>query len=143
MSKVKILGGISLLKNLFLLVLAVLLAGCLGPKVSPNAAHLTLDFEFTKKHQCSSISPEIRVGSIPVGTQKLKVKLVDLDVPNWDHGGGTIDYSGAAVIPENSLKSGYNGPCPPSGSHRYQIKVNAVDAAGVIIGQGKGSQMFP
>ena len=60
-----------------------------------------------------------------------------------NHGGGTVAYDGSGVIPAGALKSGYNGPCPPSGSHRYEFTVKAVYAAGVIVGQGKQTQSFP
>jgi len=119
------------------------LSGCVGAKVSPNAVTLGVNFTFEKEHKCSSISPEITVTNIPAATKKLKVSLRDNDVPTWDHGGGTVAYDGSGVIPAGALKGGYNGPCPPGGSHNYVFTVQAMDAEGVIVGSGNKSQMFP
>ena len=124
---------------LVFLASAATLAGC-GATVAQNAVALDVSYKWNKADQCSQVSPEISVAGIPAETSQLKVSLKDLDVPNWDHGGGKVDYTGQTIIPAGALKSGYNGPCPPSGSHTYAFKVNAVDAEGTIIGQGKAKQ---
>ena len=133
------------MKKLILGVVGVpfLFFGCAGSKTSPDAVNLGVNFNLEAKHKCSSISPKITVSNIPAGTKELKVVLVDRDVPTWNHGGGTVAYKGSGVIPEGALKSGYNGPCPPSGSHTYEFKVKAVDARGVVIGMGSKTQNFP
>jgi phosphatidylethanolamine-binding protein (PEBP) family uncharacterized protein len=133
------------MKKLILVTIAVsfLVFSCAGTKISPNAVKLGVNFNLEPKHKCSSISPEITVSNIPSGTKELKVVLVDRDVPTWNHGGGTVAYKGSGVIPEGALKSGYNGPCPPSGSHTYEFKVKAMDAKGVVIGMGSKTQSFP
>jgi hypothetical protein len=41
------------------------------------------------------------------------------------------------------LTAGYNGPCPPSGSHVYQFTVVALDGKGNALGKGKAKQRFP
>ena len=134
------------MKKLLLLLMAgsaLLLFGCATNPVSPDAVTLSVDFAWQASDRCSRHSPEIRVGNIPPTTQTLVVKLKDRDVPNWNHGGGTVAYDVSGVIPSGALKSGYNGPCPPSGSHRYEFTVEAVDAASVIVGQGKQTRSFP
>jgi phosphatidylethanolamine-binding protein (PEBP) family uncharacterized protein len=128
---------------IILFAMSFLVFGCLGPKVSPNAVKLGVDFNFEGHHKCSASSPKITVSNIPPGTKKLSVTLVDQDVPTWNHGGGTISNDGSGVIPEGALKAGYNGPCPPSGSHTYVFSVNAIDGEGVIVGQGEKAQVFP
>jgi phosphatidylethanolamine-binding protein (PEBP) family uncharacterized protein len=132
------------MKKLIIISIAIsfLVFGCLGPKVSPNAVKLGVDFNFDPSHKCSSTSPEIRVSNIPPGTKKFSVTLVDHDVPTWNHGGGTVANDGSGVIPEGALK-GYNGPCPPTGSHRYEFSVKAIDAQGVVIGMGEKAQQYP
>lgn len=65
--------------------------------------------------------------------------MVDLDKPDFNHGGGTVQYDGSNVIRAGALKS-YTGPCPPSGRHRYSIKVDTIDASGVNTGSGKQTQ---
>ena len=115
----------------------------MAEKHGQSIVALDVDFSWEEEHRCSSKSPEIRVAGIPAGTKFLKVTLVDLDVPFWDHGGGTVNNDGSGVIPAGSLKSGYNGPCPPGGSHRYEFTVNALDGQGRIIGAGKKMNKFP
>jgi phosphatidylethanolamine-binding protein (PEBP) family uncharacterized protein len=122
---------------------ALLLFGCATAQVSPDAVELPVDFAWQASDRCSGQSPAIQVHNIPAATKTLYVKLKDLDVPNWNHGGGTVAYDGSGLIPVGALQNGYNGPCPPSGSHRYQFTVKAIDAAGVIIGTGQQTRNFP
>ena len=131
------------LSSLAVIFIFLFLFGCLGPQVSPNAVNLGVKFSWKGIKNCSNHSPLIKVTKIPAGTKFLKVKLVDLDVTSWNHGGGKVEYKGKGIIPAGSLKSAYNGPCPPSGSHRYQFAVHAIDKKGVIIGTGKSVQKFP
>ncbi len=123
-------------KFIVLLVSIVFLTGC-GATVAENAVNLDVVYKWSKEDQCSRTSPEISLGNIPSETKQLKVKLKDLDAPNWDHGGGKVTYTGQATLAKGMLKSGYNGPCPPSGSHRYVFSVDAIDAEGTIVGRGK------
>ena len=121
----------------------LLLSGCATTTVNPDAVELGVDFAWQPSDRCARRSPEIRVTNIPAATKTLQVKLKDRDVPNWNHGGGTVAYDGLGLIPAGALKSGYNGPCPPSGSHRYEFTVQAIDATGVIVGIGKQTHPFP
>jgi phosphatidylethanolamine-binding protein (PEBP) family uncharacterized protein len=125
------------------LVLTMVLAGCVSEKVSPDAVTLGVEFSWEGTSRCSNVSPVIRVTGAPHGTTSFKVRLVDLNVPTWNHGGGTVAHDGSGVIPAGALKSGYNGPCPPSGTHSYQFIVKALDAEGTVIGEGKSVQKFP
>lgn len=133
-------------KAVFLIALAAVLLflfACKTTGGSGGGVEIGVNFAFQNKHGCSNISPEIALSGVPEGTTQLKVRLKDLNVLNWNHGGGTIDYDGSGVIPEGALKSGYNGPCPPSGSHIYQFTVTAIDANGNILGTGKAKQRYP
>lgn len=126
----------SLLRISSALLLAAVLCACAGAPVAPNAVNLQVDFSWVSQHRCSSVSPEIRVSAIPPTTKELGVSLTDRDVPSYNHGGGVIKYQGSDVIPAGALKS-YTGPCPPSGQHSYTIKVQAIDASGIIVGSGE------
>jgi Raf kinase inhibitor-like YbhB/YbcL family protein len=84
------------------------------------------------------INPPLTIGDIPEGTKSLALIMEDPDAPN-----GTFDHWLVWNIPvtnrieENSNpgisgkndfgKTGYGGPCPPSGTHRYFFRVYALD----------------
>jgi phosphatidylethanolamine-binding protein (PEBP) family uncharacterized protein len=118
------------------LFMFLLVSGCATTKVAPNAATLQIDFAWTSANKCSNVSPEIKVSGVPSTTRQLQVRMLDLDRPYFNHGGGKVIYKGSDTIPKGALK-GFTGPCPPVGQHRYSIKVNAVDEAGMIVGSGE------
>jgi len=85
------------------------------------------------------ISPELAWAGIPEGAVSLVLILDDPDAPvgTWDHWilfdmppnleglpqGGTAGTDG-----NNSWnRTGYGGPCPPGGTHRYFFKLYALD----------------
>ncbi len=85
------------------------------------------------------ISPELAWAGIPEGAASLVLILDDPDAPvgTWDHWllfdmppdleglpqGGTAGTDG-----NNSWnRTGYGGPCPPGGTHRYFFKLYALD----------------
>lgn len=86
-----------------------------------------------------NFNPPLNIERIPEGTQTLAIIMEDPDAPK-----GTYDHwlvwniSPKSPILENSVpgisgtnsagKTGYHGPCPPSGSHRYYFHVFALDA---------------
>jgi Raf kinase inhibitor-like YbhB/YbcL family protein len=86
-----------------------------------------------------NINPPLHVGNLPEGAKTLAIIMEDPDAPN-----GTFDHWLAWNIPpENPIeenrpagisgkngggKTGYYGPCPPSGIHRYYFYVFALDA---------------
>ena len=127
--------------------LLILTAGCArNPnqiKIPKDAAKMDVEFSWEGIQACSHESPEIRVSNIPEGTEELRVKLKDIDLPEWNQGGGKVKHDGSGIIPAGALKLGYNGPCPPRGRHKYVFSVMAVNAEGVIIGFGKARQSFP
>jgi Raf kinase inhibitor-like YbhB/YbcL family protein len=79
------------------------------------------------------ISPPLALHDIPDGAQSLAIVMDDPDAP-----GGTWDHWVAYDIPEgvaslgtagrNSWgRTGYRGPCPPRGTHRYVFAAYALD----------------
>jgi len=125
----------------------VLTSGCANNpdpiKIPKDAVKMEVDFSWEGIQVCSHESPEIRVSNVPEGTIGLRVKLKDISMPVWNHGGGNVRYDGSGIIPAGALNIGYNGPCPPSGRHKYEFSVMAVDAKEVVIGFGKAIQPFP
>jgi len=120
-----------------------LLFGCVGTQNQSNTQELAVSFTWDNIERCSRTSPEIQLAAIPAGTETFNIKLKDLDVPKWNHGGGSVSNDGSGIIPSGALKSGYNGPCPPSGSHRYRFTVKALDGNGKVTGIGAAVQNYP
>lgn len=108
---------------------------------------LSLDWQWKKSHQCSGTSPALAVGGLPEGTRSISVTMVDLDVPSYDHGGGSVAHAGgaSASIAEGALKN-YRGPCPPNFSsfgHDYEFSVRALAEDGkTVLAQGRRKQTF-
>ncbi len=85
------------------------------------------------------LSPELAWGGIPAGTASLVLIMDDPDAPvgTWDHWilfdipadlSGLAQGGTAGTDGNNSWnRTGYGGPCPPSGTHRYFFKLYAVD----------------
>jgi Raf kinase inhibitor-like YbhB/YbcL family protein len=85
------------------------------------------------------VSPELDISGIPTGTITLVLVMDDPDAPGgtWDHW-VVYDVPPRSTIPEdvespgvggnNSWnRTGYGGPCPPSGTHRYFFRILALD----------------
>ncbi|MBW8000934.1 MAG: YbhB/YbcL family Raf kinase inhibitor-like protein [Planctomycetes bacterium] len=100
------------------------------------------------KYTCDGddVSPPLQFDGIPDGTRAIALIADDPDAPmgTWVH---WVLYNLSAhttELPENMLddetlpdgtrqgvtdfgKTGYGGPCPPSGTHRYYFKIYALD----------------
>lgn len=116
---------------------------------SPNFEHQT---EIPKKYTCdgNDMSPELRWSGAPKTTKSFVLIADDPDAPDpknpkmtWVH---WVLYNIPAIItslsegiaakdlPDGTLsgvndwkKTGYGGPCPPTGTHRYFFKLYALD----------------
>lgn len=126
-------------------LLATLLAAA---SLSSFAQQLTVDWTWKKEHLCKPDSPELTIGNVPDGTKKLEVNMRDLDYQNFNHGGGTVDYTGSAgktTIAAGTLKQ-YVGPCPGSAfngfGHDYVIYVTALGADGAKLASGNNKKTF-
>lgn len=102
------------------------------------------------KYSCDGVntSPQLDIANAPAGTASLVLIMDDPDAPGgtWDH---WIAYD---IAPTDTIsaandsvgtggvnswgETGYGGPCPPSGTHRYFFRVFALDA---VLGLGEGS----
>jgi Raf kinase inhibitor-like YbhB/YbcL family protein len=89
--------------------------------------------------QGDDLNPQLSIAEIPEKTQSLALVMEDPDAP-----GKTFDHWILYDIPPSTNeiaegasagtagindfgKTGYGGPCPPSGTHRYFFKVYALD----------------
>lgn len=104
------------------------------------------------RHTCDGhdISPELFWADVPEGTKSLVLIIDDPDAPDpaapertWVHWvlynipantGGLTEGIAAKELPAGTLEglndwqhTGYGGPCPPVGSHRYFHKLYALD----------------
>ena len=94
-------------------------------------AEMSLSFTWGNIPLCTNgrpntvANPEFVLRGVPQGTNRLVFKLTDLDVPSYNHGGGTVrvQMAGNGKIPSGVFK--YKSPCPPSGKHTYQWVVTA------------------
>ncbi|KIO48987.1 YbhB/YbcL family Raf kinase inhibitor-like protein [Nitrosospira sp. NpAV] len=104
------------------------------------------------RHTCEGhdTSPELFWNDVPEGTKSLVLIMDDPDAPDpaapkrtWVHwvlynipvnSGGLPEAVAARDLPPGTLeglndwqRTGYGGPCPPIGSHRYFHKLYALD----------------
>lgn len=96
-----------------------------------------------------NINPPLKVENIPEATRTLAIIVEDPDAPGgiFDHwvvwnispNEAIAEGSNVGINGTNSFgKTGYGGPCPPSGEHRYFFRVFALDAElGLLPGSGK------
>ena len=114
--------------------------------------------EIPAKYTCEGkdISPPLAWTGVPPNAKSLALIVDDPDAPDpaapkmtWVHwvlynvplGAGSLS-EGAKELPPATLqglndwkRTGYGGPCPPIGRHRYFFKVYALDAALPNLGQ--------
>lgn len=97
------------------------------------------------KYTCSgaNISPPLAWQEVPVASKSLALIVDDPDAPGktWVHwvvynlpasmtelAENQLQLSPGAKFGTNDFsKTGYGGPCPPSGTHRYMFKLYALD----------------
>lgn len=104
------------------------------------------------KYTCDGddVSPPLRWSGIPDATQSLTLIVDDPDAPDpaaptiiwvhWAlynlpvHSAGLAEAVVSAALPSGTLegqndwkRTGYRGPCPPIGRHRYFFKLYALD----------------
>ncbi|MEN8131856.1 MAG: YbhB/YbcL family Raf kinase inhibitor-like protein [Pseudomonadota bacterium] len=110
------------------------------------------DASIPTQYTCDAadISPPLSWSGIPAGTQSLALIVDDPDAPDpaapkmtWVHWvlynlppdtQGLAEAVSTNALPEGTLeglndwkRTGYGGPCPPIGRHRYFFKLYALD----------------
>ena len=120
----------------FLLLLASIAA------LAPGGAEaMSAKYSWAGIPACKRISPAFELADVPGGTARLRFEMTDLDVPGFRHGGSTVAFDGATV---RRGAVSYIGPCPPRGErHRYRWTIEALDAAGKVLGTATATQVFP
>jgi phosphatidylethanolamine-binding protein (PEBP) family uncharacterized protein len=85
-------------------------------------------------------SPEFVLTRVPEGTERVEFKLTDLDVPGYNHGGGTVSVSQDGTVPSGAFT--YKSPCPPNGVHSYEWRAIAL-GAGMILAEAAAQRPYP
>ncbi|HTP08750.1 MAG TPA: YbhB/YbcL family Raf kinase inhibitor-like protein [Anaerolineae bacterium] len=99
--------------------------------------------------QGDNVSPELNWSDVPANTKSFALIVDDPDAP-----GGTFTHWVLFDIPADrrqlaeaaqpigvsgsngTNQTGYTGPCPPSGSHRYYFRLYALDVPSLNLKEG-------
>jgi Raf kinase inhibitor-like YbhB/YbcL family protein len=116
-----------------------------GPRFIISAPAFTLGKSIPARYayKGQNISPELRIEAVPANARSLVLIVDDPDAPMglWTHWLVWNLPANTTDIPEGKLPSGavegknssghvrYDGPAPPSGTHRYFFHLFALDAA--------------
>ena len=113
-----------------------------GAKMKITSSAFQQGSNIPSKFTCdgSDTSPPLQIADIPSGAKSLALIMDDPDAPSglfthwavWNISTQTSSIAEAntpkGVQGTNDFgKSGYGGPCPPSGAHRYYFKIFALD----------------
>lgn len=101
------------------------------------------DTPIPDRYTCAGedINPPLEISNAPDGTESLVLIVDDPDAPAviWEHWIVWNIDPATSVIPAGEVpagavqgtnswvRTGYGGPCPPSGTHRYFFKLYALD----------------
>jgi len=125
---------------IFLAAIASFAAG--GAKMKITSSAFQEGGNIPSKFSCdgADTSPPLQIADVPSGAKNLVLIVDDPDAPSglFTHWTAWNISSQTSTIAEGSPpkglqgtndfgKSGYGGPCPPSGTHRYYFKIFALD----------------
>jgi len=113
----------------------VLFVGCATEKVAHECGYAGRRVFVEGGHNCSNISPTIKITGFPYATKKFSVRMCDLNLPTANHGGGTIANDGSGMHSAGAFDD-YAGPCLTGSPHRFQFIVRALEQ-GTVIGKGR------
>ena len=89
------------------------------------------------------VSPPLEFSDVPEGTESLALIVEDHDAPNgdfvhwiiWDIDPKTVEKIDEGSTPVGAVegttdfqRTGYGGPCPPSGKHKYEFHIYALNS---------------
>lgn len=118
----------------------------LALSASMAAADFTISFDWGDIPRCTSGRPNT-VGSpafilrgVPTGTTTIQFRLKDLNVPGYNHGGGTVKVGRDGKLPFGVFQ--YKSPCPPGGAHTYEWTATA-KAGNATLATAKARRNYP
>ena len=139
---------------ILLSAIASLTAGGATMKITSSAFHEGANIPSKFTCDGSDTSPPLQIAGVPSEAKSLVLIVDDPDAP-----GGLFTHWLAWNIPPQTSsiaegsapkgvqgandfgKSGYRGPCPPSGTHRYSFKIFALDRELELRSGAKRSQV--
>lgn len=125
----------------------IILAAALCGLGSAASAEFAISFKWGNIPLCTTGNPNVvpnpafRLTGLPEGTTSVQFKLVDLNVPGYNHGGSKK----LAITKDGTVKSGtfkYKSPCPPNGAHTYQWTATA-RKGGKVLARAKAKRKYP
>ena len=146
-----IIAGVSMT---FVAAIIALAAG--GARMEVTSSAFKDGGDIPSKFSCdgANTSPPLQISDVPAAAKALALIVDDPDAPSglfthwiiWNLSPQTSTISeGSApggVHGTNDFgKSGYGGPCPPSGTHRYYFRVFALDRKLDLANGAKRSQL--
>ena len=126
----------------FAIALAIVSLAAGGAKMKITSPAFQEGGNIPSKFTCDSgnTSPPLQIADVPSGAKSLVLIADDPDAPSglFTHWMAWNISPQTNAIAEGSApkgvhgtndfgKSGYGGPCPPSGTHRYYFKIFALD----------------
>lgn len=127
--------------------LAAITVGLMLAGPTPSLA-FEIGFDWSGLKPCTSgrpntvDSPRFDLSDVPEGTQFIRFRLVDRDVPGFNHGGGLVAWTGGAEVPAGAFT--YKSPCPPDGVHTYEWTATAQSRkGGGKLGIAKARRDYP
>ena len=115
-------------------------AGGAKMKIISSAFHQGGNIPSKFSCDAANTNPPLQISDVPPGAKSLVLIVDDPDAPSglFTHWVVWNISPRLSTIPEGSTpkgvqgtndfgKSGYGGPCPPSGAHRYYFKIFALD----------------
>jgi len=136
------------MRNAILAAASVILAASIasfaagGAKMKVTSSAFQGGANIPSKFSCdgANSSPPLQISDVPSEAKSLVLIVDDLDAPSglFTHWAVWNISPQTSTIAEGSVpkgvqgtndfgKSGYDGPCPPSGTHRYYFKIFALD----------------
>jgi len=135
------------------LFFAAALAAAGSPPMQITSTAFPNNGSIPAKHTCegADVSPALAWSGAPAGTKSFALIVDDPDAPNpaapkmtWVHwvlydvpatASGLPEGIASSALPQGTLegvndwkRTGWGGPCPPIGRHRYFFKLYALDA---------------
>lgn len=126
-------------------VLAILAAGLI-PAAAFAEETMQLSFTWGDIPLCTSGRPNIVpnpafvLTGVPAGTERVAFRMTDLDVPTYNHGGGSAPVTGDATVAPGAFT--YKSPCPPGMVHTYEWVAEAI-GGGKVLATARAERDYP